>query len=181
MSSKHQLTGMLCKRVFVDRFPSSLVLTLCLLRRRVRLSREVADDVVRARGSRTKSKNDDNEVVEQQCFDYRLHGPALLWNQNGALVMKLRYVEGKRHGIARGWYDNGERHWEKTNVNDNPHGLTRGWHENGARCYENSYVDGKRHGLDRWWSDDGHLSLEFVYENDRLVSTNHPDQQRCLF
>lgn len=153
--------------VFTGRFPHSLAPTLCLLRRRVRLSREVADDVVRARGCKTKHDYFVN-AVEESLFDGKKHGLRREWNENGARH-ELYYVDGKRHGLARWWYTNGALQCEMTYVANRQHGLSRWWHSNGACHWAFPYVDNKRHGLGRFWRVDGSLEHEVEYDHGRKV------------
>lgn len=141
------------KYVFVDRFPCSTVPILCLLRRRVRLSREVTDDVVRAHGYRNSGL-----YVGSSWFNGLQHGLERGWHTNGHWEMP--YVDDKPHGLSRGWYKSGSLHWETLYVGGNRHGLSRGWYENGARRGEVRYVDGKAQGRTRWWCEDG--SLEYT-------------------
>lgn len=127
-----------CKRrVFDDRFPSSLVPLLGLLRRRVRCSREVTDDVVRARGSQQR---------EKACY--------------GIGVTEKKHFDHKRHGTSRGWYANGARYWEISYATDMAHGLERYWHVDGNCMYEMTYVDGIRNGVERRWYMNGMLRSE---------------------
>lgn len=141
--------------VFSDRFPRSLVPTLSLLRRRVGLSREVSDDVVRARGLVEKSSS-----ALKSYFDNYRHGIAYGWYDNGARHWENTHVDGKLHGRERAWHMNGIRWWETTYVNGKMHGLERGWGINGDRWWETSYVDGKQLGLDRGWYEDGAIQWE---------------------
>ena len=129
--------------MFTARFPSSCEPTLCLLRRRVRLSREVTDDVVRARGS-----------VEKHAFTDGL----------------VSWFDDKRHGLARWWRENNTLSDEVPFFDDKRHGLERWWHENGTLWAEIPYVDGKKHGLARWWRTNGILWEEISYIDDKQVS-----------
>lgn len=160
---KHAPISMTYKHVFVDRFPPSLATTLCLLRRSVRLSRELADDVVRARGhiDMNKLRLEDNAALRYNpYFDGKRHGLSLGWHDNGVRHWERFFVDGKQHGLTRGWHMNGVRKWECFYVDGNPHGLSRGWHPNGVHWWETAYVDGgKRH--ERWWHPNGIEEVNF--------------------
>lgn len=138
-----------CRRVFTDRFPSSLVSVVSLLRRRVRCSREVADDVVRARGY-IKMNMAFIELFEEQ-----------------------RFFDNIRHGLGRAWYkNNGAPHWETTYVNGKRHGLERVWYANGTLGQEIAYSNDERHGLARWWSEEGTLLHAIVYCHGGYATRN---------
>lgn len=123
--------------VFDGRFPRGVVATtLSLMRRRLRLSREMVDDVVRTRGHVNK---------ELYCYS------------NGVLFCKIPYFDGKQHGLSRGWHLNGACYWVDSYVDGKRHGLSREWYTNGTRHWEISYVDGEPHGLLRWWRKDESL------------------------
>lgn len=131
--------------VYTDRFPVSIAPTLRLLRGRVRMSRELVDDIVRARGYVERDTDDVAQLLEDvSFFDNVQHGLTTtrhLYSCNGALVKRCYFVNGKRHGIDRFW-----------------------WWENGALCMENPFVNGERKGVARWWSPNGVVYHEENYE-----------------
>lgn len=124
--------------VFAERFPDQFCATLRLLRRRVRLSRELADDVVRSRGHIERVYRVDNTIhTEVPHIDNFRHGCARTWHSCGIqLFMEELFIDGNLHGVVRGWWSNGNQHWE--------------W----------SFSRGAPIGCDRWWYEDGTLSLE---------------------
>ena len=134
--------------VFDARFPSFVAATLSLLRKRLHLSREVSDDVVRARGRLMKEDNS-RDKWEVRLFDFLRHGPYRIWHANGF-----------RREIAHVYY-----------VGSHLHGLSRDWDENGTLISEISYVNGQPHGIARNWRNDGTLAALYVYEHGELVPT----------
>lgn len=130
-----------CKRVYGDLLPLSITLTMCLLRRRVHLSREVADDVVRARCYVTRSKNILGRD-EEMCFldNNTPHGRSRGWYVNGARWWEAPYVDGKKHGITRVWHNNGVLRWKITYVNGR-HLLAGECGENGVLLWETTYAN----------------------------------------
>lgn len=157
------------RRVFVDCFPSSLTSTLCLLRRRVRLSRELTDDVVRARGHKVQLDDRYADVVAS-IFDDKYHGRtyARLWSGVREIIP---YVDGKRHGLACSFYCNGNRLAEVPYVNSQRHGLSRRWHAHGTLAVEERHVDNWIHGYERKWREDGTLFEENLWSHGHLQST----------
>ena len=134
--------------VFATSFPPYVVSTLCLLRRRVRLSRELSDDVVRARGyerRRVRGTNFDGDTLEEMsCFDNQEHGLTRgRFRTTGKLWWEIPLSAGKWNGIARYWHENGNLHFEMSYVNDLRHGRTRQWSADGNLVQECYYVDGR--------------------------------------
>ena len=153
-------------KVFTARFPSSCKPTLCLLRRSLRLSRELAYDVVRARGRCIlKSSEYYWSNALQPVFDDKIHGLTRWWCDSGTLLEEILYIDGKRHGLEQHWYENGTLRAEIPYVDGKRHGLARAWYANGTLWMEIQHVDGKRHGIARWWRNDGSFEKERVYSN----------------
>ena len=132
-------------KVFIARFPASCTPTLCLLRRRVRLSRELRDDVVRMRG-RVQTSHDYTFLVQTSVFDDKRHGLKRWWDDYGTLLAYIPFVDDKPRGIAQ---------W---------------WHENGTLELEIKFVDGKQHGLERMWHENGTLRQVVMHESGNVVS-----------
>ena len=149
-------------KAIVGQFPPYVAPTLCLLRKRARLSREVSDDVVRARGRVTQEKNDDDystHIIISR-FDDKRHGLLQIWHGDAldALEMEASFVDGNPHGLDRAWHTNGRLLWEKQYIYGKQHGVSRGWFSNGTLNWETNYnANGRVHGLQRCWSMDGRL------------------------
>lgn len=149
-TSKDDQPTTLNKLIYIDCFPVSLVATLCLLRRRVRLSRELADEVVRARGYVTRGFGLYSNIVGKvPFFDDRLHGVTVWKDANGTVMMKYRHIDGIRQGFHR---------W---------------WHTNGTLQGKVLYVDGKRQGPQPYWNEDGALQYvtHWVDDEERFSSS----------
>lgn len=161
------------RRVFVDRFPSSLSPLLGLLRRRIRLSREVADDVVRARGYIEKLSYMLSYIevfcFDKSYFDHIQHGFERELRVDGTCGREIPYVAGKWHGLARHWHTNRTRYCEVSYINNKRHGIGRWWFSNGVIRCETSYADGVRHGIERKWREDGSLESKIRYVHGREV------------
>ena len=71
-----------------ERFPARVTATMCLLRRRMRLSREVMDDVVRARGHVTITYGISSVTYVSSIltyFDGHLIRPGNYWHIDGSV------------------------------------------------------------------------------------------------
>ena len=123
--------------VFTTQFPSRVAPTVCLLRRRLVLSREVISDVVRARG---------RVIMKYQ-------------KEDGRLTMEVSEFDNKKHGLTRRWFLNGNLAWEMPYIDGIQHGIERQWHTNGARRWVVPHVKGLMHGTARWWRDTGHCMV----------------------
>lgn len=127
---------------FNDRLPLATRATLRLLRRRVHLSRELADDVVRARGHNCRSRFGYlDECVETPVYDEKRNATTRLWYADGTLKAKLFHVDGMYHGVQR---------W---------------WHRNGILNTEIAYDNGEQHGTERWWDARGTLLSQKMFQD----------------
>lgn len=184
MTTTNLLMSSSKKAVYSYSLPPRVTPTLCLLRRRLRLSREVSDDVERARGHVVRLRSQfgprgnytDNALVEELFFDNKQHGLGRGWHSSsGALWWEYPYIDDEWHGRVREWYADGiTLQHEATYINDKQHGFERWWNVEGTLYWEIPYVDGKWHGTERLWRFDGTLSLEIVFNNGVEVSrTRH--------
>lgn len=161
-------------RVFTAKLSTEHIATILLLRRRMRLSREVSDEVVRSRGCELKGYNrmrgettrvfiiDDAVTINtRHCDSY-------------PLVRSTRqYRDNKRHGRWwHVWYDNEDiASAETVYVNDEEHGLSRKWWSNGKLASETPLVHGVRDGVVRKWYRSGTLGSETPYVKGLICGT----------
>lgn len=129
-----------CERLSVwnECLPASFLATLKLLRRRMRLSREIADVVVRARCLVTKKYH------------------------NNSLIREFSYVDNRKHGLER-WWHNERKHAEFIYKDGKRQGYERWWHSNGVLRAVIPNVDDVFHGRARWWRSDRSLEAEITY------------------
>lgn len=113
-------------------FPNEFKQTLQLLRARLRMARETADDVVRARGHVVK--------IERNP----------LWCEQHSIL------DGERHGLWRSVWGDGDRS-EQNYVHNKQHGIYRHWYSNGVLSTAIPYVSNRCHGIVRRWRSDGCL------------------------
>ena len=111
------------------------------MRKRIMLSREVVDDVLRARGCVTMTIGTTfagvfNEVVfiEKPCVDNQIHGLLRVWQLDSPhhLRSEVTYVNGKRHGYLRRFHSNGVKRSEQRFVNDILSGDLQQWNADGT-------------------------------------------------
>ena len=167
--------GKKTKLVYRDKMPSSVVVTLCLLRQRVQLSREVSDDIVRARGIVTRCNvtgYDLNNTFreEQSFFDDRHHGLIRGWYcSNGSLWKEIPVIGGKWHGRVRYWWENGRQQWEIPYVNNDRNGRLLRWSRP-------QMMEGVHHST-------LHLSLSFVVARSLTLDapSSSPPYPPCPF
>lgn len=143
------MNNTITRLVFPARLPAEHGALLVLLRVKLRMARETADDVTRARHCLVKSREWSVVGDYEYCDEYA-------------------EIDGKKHGAARwcklpdisgrGFYKNGLRHghwwWECQ-------GVLRGMKK---------YVDGQLHGIEQWWHANGSLDSQFVWKNGKVVT-----------
>ena len=106
---------------------------LCLLRRRLSLSREVSDDVVRAQGFLRKHFIGSTLIEEVSYFNKNRHGLEHGWHANGALWWESSYDNGKRNNSCRTWFPNGKLSSETFFIyGKRLHGITKYYREDGS-------------------------------------------------
>ena len=166
--------------VFSDALPSQFAATLSLLRKRQRLARELADDVMRARGfvKRNTSligEGDTDGWVDASLYDNdKYHGFVRWYRADGSLSCEVPHVDGNRHGFVRSWHSNGMLRSCNTLIRGLYDGLYREWSESGILLQETSMKNDKYDGLSRRWRDeDGTLSSMKIYQDGRLISATH--------
>lgn len=171
--------------LFRHRLPSHHVATILLLRRRMRLSREVSDDVVRSRGCEVTHHTWLEETLHFVIMDnavtlekFDLTHSVVMWRATEY------YLDNARTGKWQSWrvflnsnavfrleehlYGNDESQGqmrtlldETIYVNDRKHGVERHWFANGQLQRETPYVNGEKHGIEREWLWDGTLKTEY--------------------
>ena len=161
-------TRTLC--VFTERFPSEVGATLCLLRKRLGLSRELSDDVVRSRGHVRKMFRKHNDIYEESSvFDDMIHGQLYRYWRNGSY--KAQYKEDVKHGYTREWHANGTLSEVLLFINGLEQGLSQCWSADGTLHGECTYVDGQLHGWSRsWYTHTGEVRHKVLYVHGQRVS-----------
>lgn len=123
-----------------------------------------------------------------------LHGPSSFWSEQGNLICRSWYIEGKRQGKAPCYYvDTQQLYCMQQFCDGELHGKQEYYFPNGQLSallpyhfgklngnvefyYQNSvlqrtiaFVEGKRQGREAYFSEDGTQLQEMVYENNKPV------------
>ena len=132
------------RHVFPEPLPMHFSPLLALLRKRMHLSREVSDDVVRARGGVYTMYFYDNTIQSHRPYlDNMRHGTTRWYSHSGTLHGVLHFIEGNRHGRTRWWWaDSTVLQQDSCYVNDRLHGVSRHYDITGLLSYEVKYDHG---------------------------------------
>jgi antitoxin component YwqK of YwqJK toxin-antitoxin module len=97
-----------------------------------------------------------------------LHGPKIVWFDNGRKSQEVQYVDGKMHGSQIEWNRFGDRILEGTWDQDQRVGTWTGWHLHGKKASECTYKKGLIVGSKRYWNNRGKLIREDRYKEGHL-------------
>jgi len=97
-----------------------------------------------------------------------LHGPQIVWFDNGRKSQEVYCVDGKRHGSHIEWDQFGLKVLEGTWAHDRKDGLWTGWYGPGRKSWECTYQGGLIVGTRKLWSTVGKLQSEERYEKGRV-------------
>lgn len=78
-------------------------------------------------------------------------GEALRHDDEGHLLERVVYREGKKHGLKEMWFEDGTRSFSSTYVAGKRHGETRSWWRNGNQRTLSKFVDGRGDGTQLQW------------------------------
>ncbi len=140
----------------------------------------------------------------QSSYDGKstLEGPYELWNEQGNLLVKGQYMEGREHGIWNQYHLNGKLSGVKQFDNGTPIGTWRSYHENGITSYEafhdvdvyncftprelfynangqllqEKWIKSNGQGFNRKWNDKGVMIFEETYMNG--PSPQYPEARK---
>lgn len=160
--------------VFPYTLPWRFAATILLLRRRVRLSREVTDDIARARVTRVRQSFVDVPALtwsDGAFVDGVAHGPHQIWHSTGKLQSEHMYDSGRKQGITRWWDSDGTLREEIPYVRNLVHGVQRVYDSSGALFRETMHRHGWVHGIDRFFSSSGKIAAESTYVNGKMHGT----------
>jgi len=108
------------------------------------------------------------EIAMLYGLDKVENGVHKRWWNNGQLMDRAMYVEGKLNGEYKAWHENGQL-WKLGNyVEDKLHGEYKAWHDNGQLMDRAMYVEGKLHGEYKALYDNGQLMVQTTYVEGKL-------------
>ena len=112
-----------------------------------------------------------DKLVERNGIKYEINsqipftGVATVYYENGQLMSKLTYKDGKQNGLIESYYDNGQLeskgNWKGGKLN----GIYEGYRENGQLEFKDTYKDGKQNGLARMYYENGQLMIKGTYKD----------------
>ncbi len=89
------------------------------------------------------------------------------WYDDGQMMERRCYVEGRRNGLHEGWWPNGVKRFEYQYKDDVYEGEVVEWYENGQMYRRMQYKDGHEHGMQQMWKADGRLLANYEMKNGR--------------
>lgn len=92
---------------------------------------------------------------EYSILKGKVHGPWLVWNQDGSLLGCMDYLNGQMHGYFRRWGTNGLVDCLGEFRNGRAHGAHMQWWENGQLMSSNSYENGEISQSTIYWDESG--------------------------
>jgi antitoxin component YwqK of YwqJK toxin-antitoxin module len=117
------------------------------------------------------------------------NGEYQMWHNNGCMIYKCRYKNGKKDGLCEQWYDNGQIMVRYTLVDGEYYGpsekyfktgqkhivcIYKGelydgayerWHDNGRMRIRCTYIEGEKDGPGEEWDENGHILKQCTYEH----------------
>jgi antitoxin component YwqK of YwqJK toxin-antitoxin module len=151
------------------------------------LSKEITKDVIFYPGGQIK--------LESYKKNQLLHGPSTFFSEQGKMLVRHWYFNGKREGKGWRWYSTGPLHSLVKYKNGEldgkqwffyPDGTLKSllsykngvldgevllYYRNGQLKRSLSFVDGRRHGFERIWNEQGLLVVEAEFDADKPKGT----------
>ena len=120
-----------------------------------------------------------SDLVERQGVTYEINsqtpftGIAVNYHENGQLLFKVNYKDGKRDGLAEGYHENGQLN-EKSNFKDGKlDGLQESYYENGQLKRKGNFKDYKLDGLAEVYHENGEVWGKLCYKNDEETDMSY--------
>lgn len=98
--------------------------------------------------------NTDVEIVEK-------------WYNDGQLMERRCYKDGRRNGLHEGWWPDGSKKFEYHYHNDAYNGEVVEWYEDGQMYRRMNYKDGHEDGRQQMWKPDGRIMANYEMKNGR--------------
>ena len=118
-----------------------------------------------------------DKLVERNGIKYEINsqipftGVGVRYWDNGQLVAKQTYKDGKKHGLYEYYLTNGQLFTKGNYKDGKKHGLYETYYRNGQLESKSTYKDGKQNGL--WDSYDENGQEEnwspMCFQNDKIV------------
>lgn len=93
--------------------------------------------------------------------------PVEKWYDNGQLMERRYYENGKKVGVHLGWWPNGNKRFEYHYSMDMYDGPVKEWYEDGQLYRSFNYKDGQEFGAQQMWKPDGRISANYEVRDGR--------------
>ncbi len=121
-----------------------------------------------AENRETETYYDNGQLMSRETYkDGKRDGLVEWWYSDGKPMDRATYKNGNRHGLREGWYENGQLSSRCNYKNGNLAGLRETWYSNGQPCSRANYKDSELNGLYEYWHDNGQLKTRENYKNDK--------------
>lgn len=109
-----------------------------------------------------------NLKAEGNRENFKLSGPWIFYNREGAKTVEISYEEGVKNGLQK-TYREGVVVKEENYVNDKLQGFTREYYQSGDLKTEIPFVDGKEKGEGFGYEEDGRITTLYTYKGGVLT------------
>ena len=94
------------------------------------------------------------------------------FHENGQLMGRGNFIDGKREGLKEVFYRNGQLQYRGNHIDGEIDGLSESFHGNGQLRWRTNYKDGKLEGPLEYFDRNGNLTKTETYRNGELVERN---------
>ena len=91
------------------------------------------------------------------------------FHENGQLMGRGNFIDGKREGLKEVFYRNGQLQYRGNHIDGEIDGLSESFHGNGQLRWRTNYIDGKLEGPLEYFDRNGNLTKTETYRNGVLV------------
>lgn len=106
------------------------------------------------------------EINQQEPFT----GTVISKYDNGQLMLKENYKDGKKNGFKREYEKNGQLSSERNYKGGKLHGTQKYYTSYGQLDVEENYQDGKKNGIEKVYSETGNLWRKENYKDGQRVN-----------
>lgn len=135
----------------------------------------------------------DHISAQGDMFNGKKAGTWTEYHPNGVVRSVTTYVDGQKQGAmltiddrgqlqTRSYYHNGVLHgdyivYNRTRIKEERHYITgklegalKKYYDNGKIMEESYYKNGLMHGMAKWYDQEGNVTIEYEYDNGKLVT-----------
>lgn len=121
--------------------------------------------------------NEQGQLIEKSRYlDGLLMGLFLKYYPGGSKRSETNYIGGLKEGPEKTWFENGKVESEREWRQDKKEGIEVLYHPDGTKRTEILYEKGVKTGIQKFWNSRGHLFQEIKWSAGQLVSVqSHVD------